>query len=289
MRSSWIRAGQNSGMIRCAVDIDGIPAYSELAFKRENYGETLTARRADDLFKEFVWTQPPLVAGYGATRGPFASRTSSHSYSVRDSTATLFDAEAQLQNPELSIRRQLSAGRDAQQLLRQLDRILLLPPNSTQLTSDGFVITGHWSGGVGLAGLSDGYRSTLTWIIDLLGWSMTHAELSNGPPLAERTLQGIVLIDELEQHLHPTWQRQIIRQLREQFPDLQFIVTTHAPLCVVGTTDLQDSEVALCVVRNAEDNVTLTSGITPPRRQRADQIVTSFLFGLDSSSAPWPK
>ena len=41
--------------------------------------------------------------------------------------------------------------------------------------------------------------------------------------------EGIVLIDEIEQHLHPEWQRKVIPALSDTFPNLQFIVTTHSP------------------------------------------------------------
>jgi predicted ATP-binding protein involved in virulence len=41
--------------------------------------------------------------------------------------------------------------------------------------------------------------------------------------------EGIILIDEVEQHLHPTWQRTILKKLVEIFPNCQFIVTTHSP------------------------------------------------------------
>ena len=47
-------------------------------------------------------------------------------------------------------------------------------------------------------------------------------------------LEGILLIDELEQHLHPRWQRTILGQLRKSFPKLQIIATTHSPLVASG-------------------------------------------------------
>ena len=43
---------------------------------------------------------------------------------------------------------------------------------------------------------------------------------------------GIVLIDEVDLHLHPTWQQQILKDLTEIFPKVQFIVTTHAPAVI---------------------------------------------------------
>ena len=47
--------------------------------------------------------------------------------------------------------------------------------------------------------------------------------------------EGIVLIDEIELHLHPKWQREVINKLREVFPNIQFILTTHSPQVISET------------------------------------------------------
>jgi predicted ATPase len=78
--------------------------------------------------------------------------------------------------------------------------------------------------------LSDGYQSMLAWIADLLG----HAFLEHGATAQPRDLRGIVLLDEIDLHLHPHWQRRIVPLLRHVFPHVQFIVTTHSPLVVAG-------------------------------------------------------
>lgn len=75
--------------------------------------------------------------------------------------------------------------------------------------------------------LSDGQRTTLTLVGDL---AIRAARLN--PHLGEAALQntpGVVLIDELGMHLHPSWQRHIIRDLQRVFPRLQFMTTTHSP------------------------------------------------------------
>ncbi|HSK79959.1 MAG TPA: AAA family ATPase [Thermoanaerobaculia bacterium] len=77
--------------------------------------------------------------------------------------------------------------------------------------------------------LSDGYQAMLSWVADLLG----HAFLED-PEADPWGLQGIVLLDEIDLHLHPTWQRRIIPLLRRVFPKLQFIVNTHSPLVLAG-------------------------------------------------------
>ena len=74
--------------------------------------------------------------------------------------------------------------------------------------------------------LSDGERGVLALVLDLA------RRLSQGnPSLADPLREGhaIVLIDELELHLHPKWQRQIVKRLETTFPNCQFIATTHSP------------------------------------------------------------
>jgi predicted ATP-binding protein involved in virulence len=78
--------------------------------------------------------------------------------------------------------------------------------------------------------LSDGYRNLLAIAADLA----IKAVMLN-PHLAERALEltnGIVLIDELDLHLHPKWQQTVIESFRKTFPRLQFICTTHSPFLV---------------------------------------------------------
>lgn len=80
--------------------------------------------------------------------------------------------------------------------------------------------------------LSDGYKNTLSMIADI---AYRMAELN--PQLLEHVVDktpGIVLIDELDLHLHPSWQKRIIKDLRDIFPKVQFIVTTHAP-SIIGS------------------------------------------------------
>ncbi len=78
--------------------------------------------------------------------------------------------------------------------------------------------------------LSDGYRSVLALLGDLV-WRMIDHFPESENPLSE---EGIVLIDELDIHLHPVWQRAIPVSLRRLFPNIQFIVATHSPIIAAG-------------------------------------------------------
>ena len=78
--------------------------------------------------------------------------------------------------------------------------------------------------------LSSGSQSTLLWILWLALKMLNHYEFAND--WAQQP--AILLIDEIENHLHPTWQRRVIPALRDHFPGLQIFATTHSPFVVAG-------------------------------------------------------
>ncbi|MBF0260757.1 MAG: AAA family ATPase [Magnetococcales bacterium] len=81
-----------------------------------------------------------------------------------------------------------------------------------------------------LSYLSDGQRSMLAMVGDI-----AHRAAKLNPHLGGRVLletPGVVLIDELDLHLHPRWQRRVIEDLRKVFPRIQFICTTHSPFLI---------------------------------------------------------
>jgi predicted ATP-binding protein involved in virulence len=74
--------------------------------------------------------------------------------------------------------------------------------------------------------LSDGERGILALVLDLAR-RLSQVNPSLADPLAEG--DAVVLIDEIDLHLHPKWQRQIVRNLTAAFPRCQFVATTHSP------------------------------------------------------------
>ena len=76
--------------------------------------------------------------------------------------------------------------------------------------------------------LSDGYKTLLGLVIDLSA-RMAMANPDSINPLAE---QSIVMIDEVDLHLHPAWQKRVVSDLLRTFPNTQFILTTHSPYIV---------------------------------------------------------
>lgn len=83
-------------------------------------------------------------------------------------------------------------------------------------------------GWIRLRDLGYGYQSMMAWVLDLVKRMVERYPKSTNP-LAE---PAIVLVDEIDLHLHPEWQRKIIAHLTKYFPNTQFIVTAHSPLIV---------------------------------------------------------
>ena len=78
--------------------------------------------------------------------------------------------------------------------------------------------------------LSSGTQNTLLWIWHLALMMADHYDFCDG----WEEKPAILLIDEIENHLHPTWQRRVIPALRKHFPGVQIFATTHSPFVVAG-------------------------------------------------------
>jgi len=87
--------------------------------------------------------------------------------------------------------------------------------------------------GLNVSQLSDGEKCTMALFGDLARrLTIANPNLDN-PLLGE----GVVLIDEIELHMHPCWQRNVVGKLRETFPNIQFIITTHSPIVLSEIDD----------------------------------------------------
>lgn len=140
-----------------------------------------------------------------------------------------------------------------------------------------FVKTEDVPDGMPLEVLSQGLTSLLSWVGVLcqrMKETSQHGETSvlpiDGP--------AIVLIDELDAHMHPRWQQVLVRRLKALFPKVQFIACTHSPLIVGG---LDKSEVErFQIVDGKVERVEFDSDMT---LGRTDQILTGELFSLPST------
>lgn len=124
--------------------------------------------------------------------------------------------------------------------------------------------------------LSEGYKIIIAMVADLAA-RMAEANPNMDDPLKTT---GIVLIDEVDLHLHPQWQRKILRQLSTVFPNIQFIVSTHSPVIVVGAADIAQ------VVNLSNRDKQLADKDDGLNLLNIGQILLSDLFGLRSLQSP---
>ncbi len=132
-------------------------------------------------------------------------------------------------------------------------------------------------GPIPLSALSLGYQTTLAWVLDL-ATRLYRYYPENDNPLVE---PAIVMIDEIDLHLHPLWQRRIVENLTDLFPQIQFIATAHSPLMAQATKGAN-----LVVLRQECGQVVIENNPEAVEGWRVDQILTSPLFGLSSSRSP---
>ena len=132
-------------------------------------------------------------------------------------------------------------------------------------------------GVVPIEAVSQGTSSLIGWI-GVLVQRMFDVYHDKQEPWREPAL---VLIDEVDAHMHPKWQRTLAPALQKVFPGLQIIGTTHSPLMVPSL----EAEQVIVFKRN-EKKVTAQQQKKGLKGYRVDQILTSPVFGLESSLAP---
>jgi predicted ATP-binding protein involved in virulence len=123
-----------------------------------------------------------------------------------------------------------------------------------------------------LSQLSDGERSFLALICDL------GRRLALANPVLDNPLHGagVVLIDELELHLHPKWQRDVGDKLRTTFPNIQFIATTHSPFVIQSMRageliNLDPEELGEYADKSIEDIAENVMGVEVPQKSERYQ------------------
>lgn len=129
--------------------------------------------------------------------------------------------------------------------------------------------------------LSDGFRNMIAMVSDI-----AHRASKLNPHLAEnaaRETKGIVLIDELDLHLHPKWQRRVALDLQKAFPNLQFITTTHSPFIIqsLGPGQVIDLEQGT----SCDCTYSAESGVASPKpgaefSNRSIEDITEDIMGI---------
>jgi len=168
------------------------------------------------------------------------------------------------------------------QVVHLIDRLL----KPTRFTFTGAMAEGDYlfeRAGVRVPfqGLSDGYRAFVGWVGDLL------YHVCFGCPKGKKLVEncGVVLVDEIDLHLHPKWQMKVVKTVAEALPRMQFILTSHSPL-VAGSLEWMN------VVRlklGAQNRTSVVRTHESIHGLDADQILLTDLFGLKSTRAATKK
>lgn len=259
--------------------------------RQADYESLLPSLTKPDILERHLWDQmfddksPAfLIVGYGATRrvedserlDPSARRKSR--LLRYDRVAGLFESHVSL--VPLSVwlpnLRSQNPGRH-KQVVNLINRLL----------PEGAGFAGEFDAGEYLfeinevktpfAALSDGYRAYIGWIADLL------YHVCMGAPSGAKLVDncGIVMVDEIDLHLHPQWQRSVIPRISEALPNLQFIFTTHSPI-VAGSLNrenifvMETTESGASVVKQYDEQI---YGLS------ADEVLLSSYFKLRTTRA----
>lgn len=213
-----------------------------------------------------------IVLAYGPRRF-FDPKQRSHAEGAAARVRTLFNPVATIPYPGDWLRKQTGQRFDeiasALRVVLALDDDdeLIIEPDHIAVRANGRVTP--------IDSLSEGYRSVFVMTVDIIRELLNHWDKLE-------LAQAVVLIDELETHLHPRWKMQVMTALRRVLPRVQFIVTTHDPLCLRG---MDDGEVEV-LQRDENDRIRALNDLPSVGGMTAEQLLTSDYFGLSSTADP---
>jgi 5-methylcytosine-specific restriction endonuclease McrA len=269
--SDFVRFGTQKGYVK--VYLTGAQEPIELHFEE-----------GQKQFKSNPKEPKVLLLGYGATRllpndrdgrkAPLPAASAAKADNLFDPFVPLNDAEAWLCTLPKD-------GFDA--IASGLKKLLLIEDDKQELVRDcaggkhKIFVRAHRTR-TPISYLSAGYQSVVALTADIMSVMRLRWE-------SMENAEGIVLLDEIDAHLHPRWRMQIVSLLRQAFPRLQFVVSSHDPLCLRG---LHAGEVTV-MKRDTNDRRGTPIAITDlpsPDSLRVDQLLTSEYFGLSSTIDP---
>ena len=217
-----------------------VEAVNPVGVTRKNYS---TPQRT-------IWSQDAkgwFSCGYGPFRRVFGASPEATRQMVAPATerfVTMFNEAASLAEVDQWLRalshrslEEKTGAKEQQALILEVLRDELMPNRITvdRIDSDGLWLQDRNGLQLSWGEMSDGYRAALALLADILRHLINvYGVIDLTDRDAEGRLffkrSGVVLIDEIDAHLHPEWQREIGFWLKRHFPSIQFIVTTHSPI-----------------------------------------------------------
>ncbi|MCK5817776.1 MAG: AAA family ATPase [Psychromonas sp.] len=257
--SDWVRKGEESGFIRIEITQDSMldnwtvkekQNKNNISFstKISIEGDISKVRKTNEP-ERTVWNNK--TGWFSASYGPFRRFSGGNSdyqklfYSspLLARHLSIFGEDVALTETlewlkELRFKELEDSGSSSSTLLNNLIKFInqddFLPNGVTldSISSQGIVFTDAFGTRVNLEDLSDGYRSILSMMLELIRQMVNCYKTSNIFDSECNTviMPGVVFIDEVDVHLHASWQRKIGFWLTQHFPRIQFIVSTHSAL-----------------------------------------------------------
>ncbi|AGX87363.1 AAA family ATPase [Candidatus Symbiobacter mobilis] len=320
----WIREGAENQeskielMILPEIKADEFSEKRKTAYKKfpatvvlQSTGKDTSIELSSDLGRKASLAQRGLWSansrgwfscGYGPFRRVFGaspeatrlmvSPTTERFVTMFQEAASLFEVDQWLRNLSHKKLEGKVAESEHLTLLLEILRDDLMP---NQITVDRVDSDGLWlkdRNGLQLAwsDMSDGYRAALALLSDILRHLINAYGLDG---LAQRgedgklriVRSGVVMIDEIDAHLHPEWQREIGFWLKEHFPNIQFLVTTHSPIICQAADENglfvlpePGSMATPCALSTDEYKKVIAS--------RPDTILLTAAFGMQNTRSP---
>ncbi len=285
---SWIKEGADSGSITVQFETArGKGREVVLEFRRGERRSQFLRRAIENLepldaaFEHT--TRSYLTVGYGASRrlssgGVAPDAGERYSHPRARSMASLFDADAEL-NPleSWAIRLDYSTSGEHLSVIREVLSDFLPDTTFSHIDKQNERLMFETPEGVmPLRQLSDGYQNVAAWVGDLL-YQITHIFGDYNKPLEAR---GLLIIDEVDLHLHPKWQRQLLDFLNDRLPKMQLVVTTHS---VVTAQQSEPTALHYCIRRDSGIEIEAFEG--DPGKLLLNQLIATEAFGNASDES----
>jgi hypothetical protein len=283
----WVRNGADRAVIRAELQAPvSEPFEVEIAIDRDDTIRKVLDRNEESL----AWLDGILAdqgwlptLGYGVSRraSPEALRARSRTGIVQpraSAVATLFSPFEELVSIESwAMDLDYRKGEGALRLIRHALQSILMPGvEFVDIDKDQReLVFSTEDGNLPFSRLSDGFQSVVAWVGDLL-FRLTDTFAIMDDPLET---PGLLLLDEIELHLHPRWQRRLIEYLRQLLPNFQFVATTHSPL-----TAQQVDEGELFAIERVPRGPRIVPFGGEPRKLFIHQLLADPIFDIPMSS-----
>ncbi len=264
--SGWVKEGSDEATIAVQIQTDADdrfsigrryekPFWAELTLKKTRNGNVSLEPGSKYKGKgkgptHGPWAEVPdgwFCLGYGPFRRLYGASSEAQRIMSGPTRvarfATMFREDASLAEFEIWLKelhhKKLEGNERAERILDQVMQILNDDFLRHGLRVDKVDSEGIWLRHpndvvLPLPDMSDGYRAALAMLADILRHMVLiggdHELVMLDDPSSAVSCPGVVLIDEVDSHLHPEWQRRIGFWLKEKLPNIQFIVTTHSPI-----------------------------------------------------------